>query len=319
MFLAKLSVKRPVLTTVILFVFILFGALAFNSLTLNHLPEVEIPYVTITTIYPGAGPKETETLITKKVEDAVSTISEIKRIESYNLDGVAITLIEFELSKDINVANQEVKDKVDQISNELPSDAKKPIVQKIDLKAAPIMDLVLSGNNVDPRTLFHLADTRLKDRFSQIKGVADVKIVGGQEREIKIAFNNKDVYNNLISLPQLLQVLASQNIDLPSGTFNISGQEYSVRMKGKFTNVNQIKNLQVHTQYGIKRLGQIADVVDGGKKITTRTVYFDASTGISDTNAVRLSIIKSSDGNEVEVADAVRKVLPEIKSSLPSG
>ncbi len=319
MFLAKLAVKRPVLTTVILFVFILFGALAFKNLTLNHLPEVEIPYVTVTTIYPGAGPKETETLITKKVEDAISTISEIKRIESYNLDGVAITLIEFELSKDIDVANQEVKDKVDQISNELPSDAKKSIVQKIDLKAAPIMDLVLSGNNVDPRTLFHLADTRLKDRFSQIKGVADVKIVGGQEREIKIAFNNKEVYKYLISLPQLLQALASQNIDLPSGTFNISGQEYSVRMKGKFTNVNQIKNLQIHTQYGNKRLGQIANVVDTGKKITTRTVYFNASNGISDTNAVRLSIIKSSDGNEVEVADAVRKILPEIKSSLPSG
>jgi len=319
MFLAKLSVKRPVLTTVILFVFILFGALAFKNLTLNHLPKVEIPYVTITTIYPGAGPKETETLITKKVEDAVSTISEIKRIESYNLNGVAITLIEFELSKDINVANQEVKDKVDQITNELPSDAKKPIVQKIDINAAPIMDLVLSGNNVDPRTLYHLADTRLKDRFSQIKGVADVKIIGGQEREIKIAFTNKEDYKNLISLPQLLQILAAQNIDLPSGTFKIGAQEYSVRTKGKFINVNEIKNLQIPTPFGNKRLGQLADVEDSGKKITKRTVYFDASTGISDTNAVRLSIIKSSEGNEVEVADAVRKVLPEIKKSLPEG
>ena len=319
MFLVKLSVKRPVLTTVILFVFILFGALAFKNLTLNHLPEVEIPYVTVTTIYPGAGPKETETLITKKVEDAVSTISQIKKIESYNLDGVAITLIEFELSKDVDVANQEVKDKVDQISNQFPSDAKKPIIQKIDLKAAPIMDLVLSGNNVDPRSLFHLADSRLKDRFSQIKGVADVKITGGQEREIKIAFDNKTIYKDLISLPRLLQILAAQNIDLPSGNFRIKSQEYSVRVKGKFTNVNEIRNLQIPTHFGTKRLGQIADVEDSGKDITKRTVFFDAAIGTTDTNAVRLSIIKSSDGNEVVVADAVRKALPEIQKSLPAG
>jgi len=116
MFLAKLSVDRPALTTIILSVFILFGGLAYKTLNLNHMPEVEVPYVTVTTIYPGAGPKEVETLITKNIEDAVSTISGIKKIESYNMDGFAITILEFDLSKEVNVANQEVKDKVDQIS-----------------------------------------------------------------------------------------------------------------------------------------------------------------------------------------------------------
>ena len=149
--------------------------------------------------------------------------------------------------------------------------------------------------------------------------MADVKITGGQEREIRIAFDNKVVYKNHISLPQLLKILAAQNIDLPGGTFKISNQEYSVREKGKFTSVNEIKNLQIPTAFGNKRLGQIADVKDGGKDIIKRAIFFDAETGIRDTNAVRLSIIKSSDGNEVRVADAVRKALPEIQASLPKG
>ena len=319
MFLAKLSVDRPVLTTVLLLVFIIFGGLAYNTLNLNNMPQVEIPYVTVTTIYPGSGPKENETLITKKVEDAISTISEIKRIESYNLDGAAISLIEFKLTKNVNVANQEVKDKVDQIINQLPSDAKKPIVQKIDLNAKPIMDLILSGDDIDPRTLYQLANSKLKDRFAQISGVAEVKISGGQEREIRVELKNRIVYKNFISMPQLLSVLGSQNVDLPGGTFKILNQEYAARVQGKFKSVEALRNLQIPTAFGNKKLGQIADVVDGGKDIIRRTVYFDKETQKSDSNAVRLSIVKSSDGNEIVVSDAVRHVLPDIQKELPPG
>ncbi len=318
MFLAKLAVDRPVLTTVILMVFIIFGGLAFNTLKLNNLPKVEIPFVTVTTIYPGAGPKEIETLITKKVEDAVSTISQIKRIESYNLDGVGITLVEFDLSKNVDVANQEMKDKVDQILNELPSDSKKPIIQKIDINAKPIMDIILSGD-IDARDLYHIASTKLKDRLSQINGVADINISGGQEREIRIALDNKVVYENFISLPQMLGILGSQNIDLPSGTFKVTNQEYSVRVKGKFQNIDELEELQIPTAFGNKRLGQIANVEDTGKEIRRRTIYFDSETGITDPNAVRLSIIKSSDGNEVDVSDAVHLALPDILKELPEG
>lgn len=318
MFLAKLSIERPILTTMILMVFIIFGGIAYFGLNLNRMPEVEIPFVSVTTIYPGAGPKETETLITKKIEDAVSTISEIKRIESYSIDGAAISILEFKLSKNVNVANQEVKDKIDQILNDLPNDSRKPIVQKIDLKATPIMTLILSGEQ-DPRELYHLADTRLRDRFSQIAGVADVKITGGQEREIRVSFDNKVVYQNFISLPQLLQILGAQNVDLPSGNFTINDMEYSVRTKGRFGSLQEIRDLQIPTAFGNKKLSQIAKVVDGGKDIRQRAVFFDAEKQIRDINAVRLSIIKSSDGNEIIVSDALKKIMPEIQASLPEG
>ncbi|MBU2492603.1 MAG: efflux RND transporter permease subunit [Bacteroidetes bacterium] len=316
MFLAKVSINRPVATTMGILVFVIFGAIAFYSLNLNQMPDVEVPYVIVQTVYAGAGPKEVETLISKRIEDAVSTISEIERIESYSLDGFSIVIIEFKLNKDVNIANQEVKDKVDGILNDLPDDANKPIVEKVDIRAFPIVDVVLSGE-IDPRELYEIADKTLRDRFSQIEGVARVDVIGGQEREIRVILDNKSIYENMISLPQLLQVLAMQNINIPGGYFQIKDQEFTVRMQGEYNNIETIKNLQVPTVFGHKKLNQIANVIDGGKDIRQRAVYFDVENNYRNENVVKLGIIKSVEGNVVNVAEAVRNSLPEIKETLP--
>jgi HAE1 family hydrophobic/amphiphilic exporter-1 len=272
MFLAKVSINRPVLTTVGIVIFLIFGLIAYFRLNLNLQPDVEIPYITVQTIYPGAGPKEIETLITKRIEDAVSTISQIERIESYSLDGVSIIIIEFQLGKDVNVANQETKDKVDEIINFLPTEAKKPIVQKVDIRLFPVVDVVLSGN-LSPRQLYEIADKTLKDRFSQIEGVAKVQITGGQEREIRVVLDNRIVYENIISLPQLTQILQMHNVDIPGGYFQIGNQEYTVRLVGQFQDVNEIRELEIPTAFGPKKIRQIADVIDSGKDIRQRATF----------------------------------------------
>ena len=318
MYLAKVSIKRPIMTTMGILVFLIFGIIAFIGLNLEQMPDVEIPYITIQTIYPGAGPKEIETLISKRLEDAVSTVSEIEKVESYSLDGASIVIIEFKLGKDVDVANQEVKDKVDQILNDLPDDAEKPIVQKVDFKARPIMDLVLSGN-VDPRQLYEIADKTLKDRFSQIEGVANVNITGGQEREIRVILDNKAVFENMVSLPYLMQILAANNMDLPGGYFKIDNQEYTVRFNGIYQGVEQMKEMQIPTPYGTKKLRQLGDVVDGGKDIRRRAVYYDVANDFRNENVVSLGIVKSPEGNVVEVADAVNRTVPEIRQILPEG
>lgn len=318
MFLAKVSINRPVLTTVGILVFLIFGLIAYFGLNLNLQPDVEIPYVTVQTVYPGAGPKEIETLITKRIEDAVSTISQIERIESYSLDGASVIIIEFQLAKDVNVANQEVKDKVDQIINELPEDAEKPVVQKIDIRLFPVVDLVLSGN-LNPRQLYEIADKTLKDRFSQIDGVANVQITGGQEREVRVVLDNKIVYENNISLPQLSQILKLHNMDIPGGYFQIGNQEYTVRLQGQFQDPNSISELDIPTVYGPKKIRQIADVIDSGKDIRQRATFYNVKESFRNENVVRLGIIKSSDGNVVKVADAIRSSLPEIQNALPEG
>lgn len=318
MFLAKVSINRPVMTSMGLLVFLIFGAIAFFSLNLNLAPDVEIPYVTISTVYPGAGPKEVETLISKRLEDAVSSITKIERVESYSLDGISILIIEFQLGKDVDVANQEVKDKVDAILNDLPADAQTPIVQKVDLKAFPVVDVVLSGN-LDPRSLYEIADKTLRDRFSQIEGVANVALTGGQEREMRIVLDNRTVFENTISLPQLTQILAAHNMDIPGGYFQINDQEYTVRLQGEFSDPDMIKEIEIPTAFGPKKIRQIADVLDSGKDIRQRTVYYNIKEDFRNENVVKLGIIKSADGNVVNVAKAIHESLPEIRTILPAG
>ncbi|HAW09181.1 MAG TPA: acriflavin resistance protein [Bacteroidetes bacterium] len=315
-----LSVDRPVLMTVVLLVFIIFGALSFSGLKSNLMPDVKIPYVTIQTVYPGATPKEVETLVTDKIEDVISTIEGIKTISSYSLDNVSITMIEFVLNKNIDFANQEVKDKVDQILNNLPDDADKPIVQKVDIRAQSVADIVLSGD-IDPRDLYDLANNQVKDMLSQISGVANVEINGGQEREIRIILSNKTVYENMLSLPVLMQILGAQNMDIPGGTYEIGNQEYSVRLKGQYDydSIRTIEETLIPTATGVKKLRELARVVDAGKKITQRSIFFDNNKKIVYDNAIRVGVIKSPDGNVVDVVDQVKERLPAIKASLPPG
>jgi HAE1 family hydrophobic/amphiphilic exporter-1 len=315
---ADLSVKRPVFMTVIVLVFAFFGWIALRSLSVNLMPDVKIPYVTVQTIYPGAGPKEIEMLVTKKIEDAVTTIEGIDNIDSYSLDGISIIIVQFALGKDVDVANQEVKDKIDQIINNLPKDAKKPIVTKVDIRATPVADIVLSGD-ANPRDLYDFADKVVKDRLSQIKGVANVTISGGQEREIQIKLNPIDVYNNMISLPALMGSVSAQNIDIPGGSFEIGNREYSVRLKGQYDSISTILNTDIPTPFGLYKLRDLAQVADTGKRISLKSSFYDVKNNVRYGNAVRLGLIKSPDGNVVDVVNKTKEILPEILAKLPPG
>ncbi|MFH1313908.1 MAG: efflux RND transporter permease subunit [Candidatus Eisenbacteria bacterium] len=318
MFLSDLSIKRPVLISMVLVVFVLFGALAYFSLNLNLVPEAEFPFITVQTIYPGAGPREIETQVSKRIEDAVSTISKIQEIVSYSMEGVSYVTIMFDLGKDIDIANQEVKDKVDGILSFLPDNSEPPIIQKFDIGAMPILDIVLAGN-LEPTDLYDIADKRLRDRFSQIEGVARVDITGGEEREIRIEFENRIVFQNSISLVQLAGLLQAQNLDMPGGHFAQRDQEYSVRLKGEVGDIRTIGALKVPTEYGPKRVADIATIYDTGAEVRTRTSYFDNVSQERKDNVILLSLVRSSDGNTARIARAVKQALPEMESELPAG
>lgn len=318
MFLSTLSIKRPIMFTMGLLVFLLFGTLAFFALNLNLMPDVELGYVSVRTVYPGSGPQEIETQITKKIEDAVATISKIDYLGSYSMEGVSIVILRFELGKDPDIANQEVKDKINAILGELPRDAEIPIVEKFDIGAMPIMDIILTGN-IPMTELFDIADKRLKDRLSQVEDVARVNIVGGEEREIRVELDNRIVFQNAISLQQISQILAAQNMDLPGGSFRQQSQEYSVRMKGEFDSVKTIEELEIPTAFGIKKLGQLADIMDTGADVRERTVFFDNLNKIKSENVILLSVVKSADGNTVNLAKGIQRELPSIREELPPG
>ncbi len=318
MFLSDLSIKRPIMMSMVLIVFLLFGAIAYFGLNLDLVPDVDFPIVTVQTIYPGAGPKEIETQVTKKIEDAVSSISKIEEMTSYSMEAVSYVVIHFELDKDIDIASQEVKDKVDAILNNLPTDADRPVIQKLAINAFPIIDVVLSGD-LEMTELYDIADKKLKDRFSQIEGVANVNVTGGGEREIRIELDNRVVFQNKINLTTLSGILKAQNMDMPGGHFQQRSQEYSVRLKGEFNDVENLRELKIPTGYGMKRLGDIAAIKDEAEEIRVRTSYFDNVRKVGSDNVVLLSLIKAKKGNTVEVAKIVKESVPEIEQELPAG
>jgi len=318
MFLSKLSIERPVLVTMGILVFVVFGILGYIGMPLNMMPDVSLPYVSVQTVYPGAGPREIETQITKKIEDAISTVSQIDYVQSYSMESVSIVFIAFELGKNVDIANQEVKDKVDAILRDFPTNSERPVIQKFNITSFPFMDIVLTGN-MDGRELYQLADLKVKDQLAQIPGVAQVTLTGGAKREIDVRLSDKVVYENKLSLTQLTGILAAQNMDMPAGNFTHGTQEYSVRLKGEYGSVEEIKSADIPTQFGIKKLGQLASVTDGSEEVRSRAIFYDVPKHEQNDNIIRLSITKSSDGNVVNIAKEVAKRLPQLQQDLPKG
>ena len=318
MFLTDLSINRPVLVTMAIMVFIVFGVLAYFSLPINLMPDLKLPYVVVQTVYSGAGPREIESQVTEPIEEAVATVSQIDFIQSYSMENVSLVMVAFKLGKNIDVANQEVKDKVDAVIRNLPDGTDRPIVLKMDITAFPIMDLVLSGN-ISPKDLYELADGEVKDRLSQIPGVARVSLIGGAKRQIDVRLTDKVVFENKISLSQLSGILAAGNLDMPAGNFSQGTQEYSVRLKGEFQDVEKIKNTDIPTAFGVKKLSQIARVEDATEEVRSKAIYFNVPENLKDDNIVRLSITNASDGNVVAIAEEITKQIPALNKELPEG
>ena len=318
MFLSNLSIKRPVLMTMALAALLLFGVIGFMNLPLNLMPDIQVPFVTIQTVYPGASPDQISSQITQRIEDEVSTVSQLKNIQSFSLDSASIIVLEFDLDKNPDVATQEVKDKVDQIINDLPRDSQTPVVEKIDINAMPIVNIVMSGD-IDPVRMSRLAETTVKDEFSRIAGVGRVNISGAREREIRVEFDNRIVYENAISLAQVSQVLAAANLDMPGGNMLAEDMDFSVRMEGQFSTVAELADLDIPTGSGSRRLGSIATIRDTGADVRERTTFFDTTSGERDENTVLVGIVKSPDGNTVDIAAEVIDRIPGIQAQLPQG
>jgi len=304
--------------SMLLIVFVLFGGLAYFGMPLDLMADIDIPYVTVQTVYEGAGPKEIETQITKHIEDAVSSISKIDRMISFSMEGVSIVILQFDLDKDVDIANQEVKSKVDAILSDLPDDADLPTVEKIDLSEFPIVEVILSGP-LSPIELRDLADKRLKDRFSQIEGVARTEVSGGQEREIQVLMDGRALTQNSITLSRAAAIIGAHNLDMPGGHFKRRAQEYTVRMTGEYGSIEDVEAVEIPTVSGSKRLKDIAEVSDAGAEARERTMYFNNVEKVGNPDAVMLSVVKSSEGNTVDIADEIIDMLPEVEASLPAG
>jgi HAE1 family hydrophobic/amphiphilic exporter-1 len=312
MFISDLAVKRPVLTTVFILTFVILGFVSYSRLVIELFPSIDFPFVTVNVIYPGAGPAEIESQVTKPVEDAVSTISGVKRIDSIVGEGFSLTIIEFELEMDVDIVAMDVRDKIDATKYELPSDIEDPVIEKFDVNAFPIMNLAVYGDRgLDE--LFEIADDVIEERLTRVPGIARVDIIGGQEREIVVALKREKLKAYGLSVPDIVMAVAAENLSVPSGRITDERNEISLRMLGEVESPGELAEIRVPVGEGaFVRLGDLGRVEDTFVELREVARY-------NQSPSVSLSIMKRADANTVETAEGVTEVLPRIRSALPHG
>ncbi len=311
MVLSDIAIRRPVFTVMVMAALMTLGLIAMFELGVDLFPDVSIPVISVTTIYPGAGPEEVEQQVTKRVEDAVSAVNGVDTVMSYSRDSVSTVIVRFKLSADIKSANSDVRDKVAAIRGEFPQDVKDPIIARFDPTATAILTYAVSSNR-GPAQTRRLAKDVVKPQLEAIDGVASVTITGGLEREIHV-FVEPDKLDALgLSLAQIAQQLGEEGYDLPAGRITSATQEISVKTLGRFRSIDALKNLVVATSEsgGQVRLSDVAHVVDGFKEVRT-------TTRVDGRDAVTLTIQKQGGSNTVAVADQVYAKVQDLGRVLP--
>jgi hydrophobic/amphiphilic exporter-1 (mainly G- bacteria), HAE1 family len=314
MWLTNLAIRRPIVILMVFSAVIVMSLISRARMPIDLYPKVDFPYMMITTIYPGAGPEEVETQVSKQLEDAVASVSGVKEIMSRSQESLSVVGIEFELGTNLDSASADVRARVDAARSALPRDARIPVIQKLDVGAIPVLWLGMSSERPS-RELRELADDVISDRLSRLAGVAAVTISGGEEREIQVNVDKHRLDAYGISILQVSQALSAGNLNLPGGRITEGGREYSIRAVGEFDSIDDIRNLRIGLPGGteglnILTIGDIAEVKDtsADREIITR---------LQKNESIGILVQKQSDANTVEVVDAAKLELEHMKALLP--
>jgi multidrug efflux pump subunit AcrB len=262
--LAALCVKRPIFASVLILVVCVFGIAGYLQLGVDRFPNVDFPYVVVITRQTGAAPEDVETEITDKVEEAVNTISGIDELRSITTEGNSQVVTSFVLDKDVNVAAQEVRDKVNSIIPLLPKDADAPVIQKLDPDAAPVIQVALRARGHTIREATELADKRLRRALESVDGVGEVMLVGGRKRQINVTLDPIKLRGAGVTVVDVQRAISSQNLSVPGGRLDTGPGEVTVRVMGRVTDPAQIGDLVVRqeAEHSI-RVRDVGKVIDG--------------------------------------------------------
>ncbi|MDO4880227.1 MAG: efflux RND transporter permease subunit [Capnocytophaga sp.] len=306
--LIKLSIKRPSVLIVILSLFLIGGFYSYKLLNYELIPKFEVNVVTISTVYAGASPSEIESTVTKKIEDAVSALENIKKIQSYSYESLSVVVVT--LTNDANVDNtlNEAQRKINAIRSDLPEDSKEPSLSKFSLSDLPIISIGVTSD-LDSKELYDLVDKKIQPELSRVTGVAQVNIIGGRKREIRVSIDAKKLEGYGLSIAQVQQLIAASNIEIPAGKLKTRENSTSIRLLGKIQDVEQLRNLTLVSQQGIEiRLSDIADVQDTEEEA-------EKIARINQENTLLLQVIKQTDANAVSVSEQVRKKMAQIEQT----
>lgn len=308
--LSDLSLRRPTFITCIVFLMLAIGWLSFKQLGVDLFPDVTFPVVTITTPYPGAGPSEIETLISKPIEDEVSTLNGMKRLSSINSEGVSTVVAEFSLETDVKFAEQQIRDRVGSAKRRLPVDAKEPVIRRIDPADQPVLVVSITAD-LPPAKLYDLANEVIKPKFERVPQVGLVEVIGGRRREIHVKLDRNKLRSREISASLVAQRLAASGENIPVGKMDQNGIETVYRTMGEFNKLSDIAGTVVNffgneVPITVSDVGTVEDTLTDEK----------SRTFVNGERTVFLYSFRQSGANTIDVVDGLKKTLTQANADF---
>ena len=314
MTLSHMSVKRPIAMCCFIIMLVLLGGNAYRKIGIDLLPKFDIPYVQITTVYPGASPEELEVEVAKRIEDVISGLDGVKHITSTCMENVCATTIEFQLGTNVDLAIHEVREKLNTIVEDFPDSVETPKLSKVNINAIPVVTLYLTGDRTLD-DLYDYVDDQLSDQFSSIPGVGEVRIHGGNEMQLHVILNHEKIAAANLKLSDIVNTIKNSNKKMPAGRIKDKGQEISITYDAEFHSLDELRQQEIGKQSG-KRvyLGDIAEISLISKEIR-QEAFLNNQIGVA------IEIVKKSDANAVKVIDAIHKKFDLLQKSgqIPRG
>ena len=303
-------INRPILTTVIFLVIIVLGVVSFSRLSIDLMPEITYPTISVVSDYGNVGPQEMEELITRPLEETLAAVQGVEEITSTSSEGRSVVRCSFAWGTDLDVASNDIRDRLDRALGRLPEDMERPMIRKLDISSFPIMNMGVSSD-MHPLELRQLVEDQVKYRIERVPGVAAVSIWGGLYREIHVDLRSDQLKALGLSTNAILNALRSENQTIPAGLFKRGNLEIQIRTQGEYLNLEEIRNTVITTRQGAPiRIRDVADVVDSWQEVRSLN-------RLNGKPSLRMAINKQSGSNTVEVADAVNKEIARINLDLP--
>lgn len=313
MFISEISIKRPVLATVMCLTLVLFGVISFLRLPVRESPDIDPPIISITTVYTGASSRVMEVEVTQVLEDELSGIEGIKSIVSVSREQVSLITIEFELERPVDAAAQDVRDRVLRVRNILPDDIEEPVIAKQDADASPFIWIALYGDDYSMLELTDIAERLFKERLQTLSGVGGVIIGGEKRKSIRVWLDTYLLAAYHLTVTDIAGALSEKSVSLPSGRIEGTSREFSVFMEGELKTPEAIADLVIRTNNNVPvRLGDVARV-EYGPEDDRKLIRYNGK------NCVGVGVIRQSKSNALEVARLLQEELVKIRPGLPPG
>ncbi|MFW5782715.1 MAG: efflux RND transporter permease subunit, partial [Candidatus Muiribacteriaceae bacterium] len=311
MILSEIAVKRPVTVFMVVIGVVLVGFLALNGLSIDLFPDIDFPVAFIQAVYPGVDPAEMENIVTKKLEDEISTVSDIDKMTSYSLEGFSQIVIEFNWGKDIDFGAMDLREKTDIAKRVLPADLESITVSKFDINSQPIMTVSVASDTIDLIALRTLVDDEIKPLMERVAGVAQAEVSGGREREIHILVDLDKLEQYSISTADIVSAISRGNSNMPSGDFEEGQFKYLVKVEGEVESLGEIGDITIAKKgEAVIRVKDVAEISDTFKDLSSFS-------RVNGNPSVTLTVKKETGANPVEISDGIKNRIENMKKDYP--